>query len=167
MKTKKEEDDAQQKKYEAEQRKVQQMRLFIEKNSAGTQATQAASREKELEKMIAAGLTEAVIPEVEVSFQFDSCGKLPPPVMAFENVKFHYPNCEEKLIYENVSLGVDCDSRVALVGPNGAGKSTLVKLMTGDIDAVDGAIKKHRYLKIAKFTQHSTEMLDLDMSALK
>jgi ATP-binding cassette subfamily F protein 2 len=167
VKTKHEDDLAQQKKYEAEQKKIQDMRLFIEKNSAGKQASQAQSREKELEKMIAGGLTEAVVPEIEVTFAFEPCGKLPPPVMQFENVRFHYPRCEDKVIYEDVNLGFDCDSRVALVGPNGAGKSTLVKLMCDEAVPVSGAVKKHRYLKVAKFTQHSTDMLDLDMCALK
>lgn len=102
-----------------------------------------------------------------MTFKLEPCGKLPPPVMQFENVKFHYPKCEDKVIYEDVSLGVDCDSRVALVGPNGAGKSTLVKLMLSECEPVSGAVKKHRYLKIAKFTQHSTEMLELDKSALQ
>ena len=32
-------------------------------------------------------------------------------------------------LYEDLDIGVDCDSRIALVGPNGCGKSTLLKLM--------------------------------------
>ena len=46
-------------------------------------------------------------------------GHLPPPVLAFHNVKFGYPGCEP--LYDNVNLGIDLDSRIALVGPNGAG----------------------------------------------
>ena len=44
---------------------------------------------------------------------------LPPPVLAFHDVTFGYPKCEP--LYTNVNLGVDLDSRAALVGPNGAG----------------------------------------------
>lgn len=33
---------------------------------------------------------------------------------------------------QNLNIGIDCDSRVALVGPNGCGKSTLLKLMSGE-----------------------------------
>jgi ABC-type multidrug transport system fused ATPase/permease subunit len=36
-----------------------------------------------------------------------------------------------QVLYSDVDLGVDLDSRVAIVGPNGAGKSTLLKLMVG------------------------------------
>lgn len=158
--------EAQQKKYEAEQKKLEDMRLFIERNSSGNQAKQAQSRQKEMDKMIAAGLTEAVVPEAEVTFKFEDCGKLPPPVMQFDKVSFHYPTTPDKVIYDEIELGIDCDSRVALVGPNGAGKSTLVKLMKGELTPTDGAIRKHRHLKIAAFTQHSAEMLDEDSSAL-
>ena len=158
--------EAQQKKYESEQKKLEDMRLFIERNSSGNQAKQAQSRQKEMDKMIAAGLTEAVVPEAEVTFKFEDCGKLPPPVMQFDKVSFHYPTTPDKLIYNEIELGIDCDSRVALVGPNGAGKSTLVKLMKGELNPTEGAIRKHRHLKIAAFTQHSAEMLDEDSSAL-
>ena len=56
-------------------------------------------------------------------------GHLPPPVLAFHDVSFRYPGCEP--LYSNVNLGVDLDSRIALVGPNGAGKTTLVKVRVG------------------------------------
>ena len=167
VKNKKINDEAQQKKYEAEQKKLEDMRLFIERNAAGNQSKQAQSRQKEMDKMIANGLTESVVPEVEVTFAFIECGKLPPPVMQFDKVSFHYPSSPDKVIYDQIDIGIDCDSRVALVGPNGAGKSTLVKLMKGELTPVDGAIRKHRHLKIASFTQHSAEMLDEDSSALK
>ena len=47
-----------------------------------------------------------------------------------QDVSFAYPNSEP--LYHNLDLGIDLQSRIALVGPNGAGKTTFVKLMTGE-----------------------------------
>jgi ATPase subunit of ABC transporter with duplicated ATPase domains len=49
---------------------------------------------------------------------------------------------KDKVLYSDVDLGVDMDSRVAIVGPNGTGKSTLLKLMTGDLEPLDGMVKR-------------------------
>ena len=68
-------------------------------------------------------------------FQFPTCDKLPPPVLPFDDVAFSYTADMSKAIYKRVNLGVDCDSRIALVGPNGAGKSTLLKMMAGELSA--------------------------------
>jgi len=65
-----------------------------------------------------------------------------------------------------LSLGVDCDSRVALVGPNGAGKSTLLKLMIGDLSPNSGTVSRHSHLLIGRYHQHSTEVLDEDKTVL-
>lgn len=54
----------------------------------------------------------------------------------------------------NVDLGVDLDSRVAIVGANGTGKSTLLKLMTGQLEPVDGMVKRHNHLRIGVYHQH-------------
>jgi ATP-binding cassette subfamily F protein 2 len=62
------------------------------------------------------GLTEKPVEEKVLNFQFANPGHLPPPVLAFHNVKFGYPGYCEPL-YSNVSFGVDLDSRIALVGP--------------------------------------------------
>ena len=66
-----------------------------------------------------------------------------------------------------VDLGVDLDSRVAIVGPNGAGKSTLLKLMTGDLEPLDGMVKRHNHLKLGMYHQHLTELLDPKLTPLE
>ena len=58
-------------------------------------------------------------------------GELPTPVLMIQDVSFAYPNSEP--LYHNLDLGIDLQSRIALVGPNGAGKTTFVKLMTGEL----------------------------------
>ena len=62
---------------------------------------------------------------------------------------------------------MDLDSRVAIVGPNGTGKSTLLKLMTGDLEALDGMVKRHNHLKLGMYHQHLTELLDPKLTPLE
>ena len=63
---------------------------------------------------------------VALASQFPECSRLAPPVLPFDEVSFSYSGKAEEFLYEKLNLGVDCDSRVALVGPNGCGKSTLL-----------------------------------------
>lgn len=65
-----------------------------------------------------------------------------------------------------VDLGVDLDSRVAIVGLNGSGKSTLLKLMTGELEPIDGMVKRHNHLKIGMYHQHLADALPMDMNPL-
>ena len=123
------------------------------------------SKEKVLAKMVREGLTERVETDKVVKLTFDNVGKLPPPVLQFDNVAFGYS--PKKILYRNVEFGVDLDSRVALVGPNGCGKSTLLKLMTGQLDPLDGMVKRHNHLRIGQYHQHLTEQLPLDMCPLE
>ena len=128
-------------------------------------ARQAQSKEKTLGKMVAAGLTERVKSDKNVSFNFPSCGNIPPPVIMVQEVSFRY-NDKTPYIYKNLDFGIDLDSRVALVGPNGAGKSTLLKLICNDLIPTDGLVRIHSHLKIARYHQHLHEQLELDISAL-
>ena len=56
-------------------------------------------------------------------------------------------------------LGIDMESRVAIVGPNGVGKSTFLKLLMGDIEPTKGEARQNLRLKIGRFDQHSGEHL--------
>ncbi len=56
---------------------------------------------------------------------------------------------------EGASAVVPVGHRVGLVGPNGSGKSTLLRLITGEIEPDDGAIKLRRGARIATIAQEA------------
>lgn len=155
------------KKYRWEQEQIASMKDYIARFGHGSAklARQAQSKEKVLAKMVRDGLTEKVQTERSVRFRFVNVGKLPPPVLQFADVTFGYS--PDKILYRHVDLGVDLDSRIALVGPNGCGKSTLLKLMTGQNEPLDGAVKRHNHLRIGQYHQHLTELLPLEKSPLE
>ncbi|KAL7571272.1 hypothetical protein ACA910_008927 [Epithemia clementina (nom. ined.)] len=167
VKTKREKEENQWKQYKWEQEQIKSMKEYIARFGHGTakNAKQAQSKEKVLAKMIRAGLTEKPEEEKPINFKFTDPGHLPPPVLAFHDVSFGYPNCEP--LYTNVNFGVDLDSRVALVGPNGAGKTTLIKLMASELLPTLGDIRPHGHLKFGRFTQHFVDVLDLEQSPLE
>lgn len=157
----------QMKRYEKQQEDIKHIKKFIA--SAGTYANlvrQAKSKQKIIDKMEAEGLVEKVGQRIQFQFKFEPCSKLPPPVLCLQDLSFAYSGKKEDMLYEHLELGVDCDSRVALVGPNGAGKSTLLKLMIGDLMPSEGSVSRHTHLKICRYSQHSADQLDLDKSAV-
>ncbi|CAB4381076.1 P-loop containing nucleoside triphosphate hydrolase protein [Rhizophagus irregularis] len=169
VKTKAEMEVNQMKAYHKQQEEIAHIKKFIA--SAGTYANlvkQAKSKQKIIDKMEAAGLIEKVEPPITFKFKFENVEKLPPPVLQFDQVSFSYSGSSKTvdLLYKDLDLAVDLDSRVALVGPNGVGKSTLLKLMMGEIQPVKGRIARHTNLKLAKYSQHSADQLDMDLSPI-
>ncbi|CAK4627986.1 hypothetical protein LEN26_002377 [Aphanomyces euteiches] len=167
VKTKEEKEENQMKKYNWEQDQIKHMKDYIARFGHGSAklARQAQSKEKTLAKMVREGLTEKVVKEVEGDFKFPNPERLPPPVLMFQDLAFGYPGCP--LLYQGVELGLDMDSRVALVGANGSGKTTLLNLITGQLMPVHGNVRPHTKLRVARFTQHFVDVLDLSKSPLE
>lgn len=168
VKTRSELETNQMKQYNKQQEEIVHIKKFIA--SAGTYANlvkQAKSRQKILDKMEADGLIPAVVPDRVFSFRFPPVERLPPPVLAFDNISFAYDGQKEHNLYEDLDFGVDMDSRIALVGPNGVGKSTLLKIMTGELTAQSGRVSRHTHVKLGVYSQHSQDQLDLTKSALE
>lgn len=167
-KTKSEQDVNQMKAYHKQQDEIVHIKKFIA--SAGTYANlvrQAKSRQKILDKMEADGFIQPVDTERVFTFRFADVEKLPPPVLSFDDVTFSYSGNPKDDLYRHLDLGVDMDSRTALVGPNGVGKSTLLRLMTGKLSSTGGVVSRHTHLKMGVYSQHSAEQLDLTKSALE
>ncbi|KAJ3515120.1 hypothetical protein NLJ89_g1959 [Agrocybe chaxingu] len=168
VKTKKENEVNQMKAYHKQQEEIAHIKKFIA--SAGTYANlvrQAKSKQKIIDKMEAAGLIEKVEEKRPLRFNFEDIRKLPPPIIAFDNVAFSYSGKKEDYLYKGLSFGIDMDSRVAILGANGAGKSTLLHLITGALQPCEGTISKHAALKLAKYSQHSADQLPYDKSPIE
>eukprot|EP00931_Biecheleriopsis_adriatica_P108700 TRINITY_DN8302_c1_g1_i1.p1 TRINITY_DN8302_c1_g1~~TRINITY_DN8302_c1_g1_i1.p1 ORF type:complete len:636 (+),score=206.84 TRINITY_DN8302_c1_g1_i1:271-1908(+) len=168
VKTRTETEKNQLTKYKKEQDDIKHLQDFI--RSCGTYANlrvQAESKQKIIDKMVEAGLTEKPMEDPTYQFSFPDSEKISPPVMAFQNVSFSYSGKKEDHLYENLELSVDLDSRVALVGPNGAGKSTLLKLMLQEIEPTVGEVKRSGKLRIGHYNQHSEAVLNLELTPLQ
>jgi len=167
MKTRTELEKNQMTKWKKETDDIKHLEEFI--RSCGTYANlrvQAESKQKIIDKMKEAGLTEKPVPDVTYQFSFPASEKISPPVLAFANVSFSYSGKKEDHLYEKLELGVDLDSRIALVGPNGAGKSTLLKLMLAEIQPTEGEVKRSGKLRIGHYNQHSEAVLNLEQDPL-
>ena len=168
VRTKTENEVNQMKAYHKQQEEIAHIKKFIA--SAGTYANlvkQAKSKQKIIDKMEAAGLVEPVVVPKQLRFNFEDVRKLPPPIIAFNDVGFSYSGKEEDFLYKDLSFGIDMDSRVAIVGQNGTGKSTLLNPITGHLQPVTGSVQRHSGLKLGKYSQHSADQLPYDKSPLE
>ena len=128
---------------------------------------QAKSRQKQLDKMVEAGLIEPPYIEPTFKFSFLGCGTLAPPLISFSDVAFSYSGKKEDYLYSKLSFGIDGESRVSLVGPNGAGKSTLLNLMVHELHPSEGSVSHKAGLRIGRYHQHSADQLDFEMSPVE
>ncbi|KAL3314633.1 ATP-binding cassette sub- F member 2 [Cichlidogyrus casuarinus] len=145
-------DEFQQREYDKQQEDIKKQKDFINRFGHGTKkmARQAQSREKNLKRMLQDNTVEAVAKEKRY----------------VRGLSFRY-HPDKPYIYKNLDLGVDLDTRAALVGPNGAGKSTLLKLIAKELDPSDGLITRHTQVRMGRFHQHLHEKLDLKANAIQ
>ncbi|KAI5949635.1 GCN20 [Candida margitis] len=152
----------QRREYESQMAYRQHLQEFIDKfryNAAKSQ--EAQSRIKKLEKL---PVLEPPEDDKVVTFKFAEPDSISPPILQMQDVSFGYdPN---KMLFKNVNLDVQMDSRVAFCGGNGTGKTTLLKLIMEQITPVEGYINKNGRLRIGYFAQHHVDAMDLSLSAV-
>ncbi|MEM7568680.1 MAG: ABC-F family ATP-binding cassette domain-containing protein [Pseudomonadota bacterium] len=138
------------------------MEKFVERFRAkASKAKQAQSRLKALEKL---GSVETFNEDGTVEFTLPQIAPLPPPIITLEGASAGYE--PGKPVIKDMSLRIDQDDRIALLGPNGRGKSTFAKLLSGQLSAMGGSVRRASKLKIGFFTQHQVDVLDSEASPL-
>jgi len=140
--------------YERQQREMAHIRSYVDRFRAqATKARQAQSRIKAMERM---ELVSAALVDSPFHFSFLKPEKLPSTLLTIEKGSVGYG---DRLIIDNLGLGIVEGDRIGLLGPNGAGKSTLIKLLAGTLELGQGRLTTAKDLKIGYFAQHQLEQL--------
>jgi ATP-binding cassette subfamily F protein 3 len=85
-------------------------------------------------------------------------------IASCNNVDFGYS--KDAPLLKGVSVTVDSTSRIGVIGANGTGKSTLIKLLMGELEANSGEIKRLPGVRVALFSQHHMDNLDLSLNCI-
>lgn len=138
------------------------MQSFIDRfRYKSSKAKQAQSRIKALERM---SLVAAVHVDSAFNFKFAEPEKLPNPLLRLEDVSVGYA---DQIIIKNIGFSLQPKQRIGIIGPNGAGKSTFIKLLSKQLEPIQGDLEIAKDLNIGYFTQHQIEHLKLNQSPLQ
>lgn len=153
----------QQKAVEANDRTRSHMQAFIDKfRYNAKRASLVQSRIKALDRL---GHVDAIINDPDYTFEFPTPEDRPSaPIISFSDASFGYPG--GPILFKNLNFGIDLDSRLAMVGPNGIGKSTLLKLISGELEPSSGTVFRSAKVRMAVFSQHHVDGLDLSSTPL-
>ena len=80
--------------------------------------------------------------------------------LSVENISKAYG---ERVLFENVSFGINKDQKIALIAKNGAGKSSLLKILIGQDTPDTGQVVSRKGLKIAFLSQEPVLPEDLSI----
>ncbi len=139
------------------ERVVSHLQSFVDRfRYKATKAKQAQSRIKMIEKM---GELPPIPKDPEVHFQFPSPTRLTQSLISIEGGVAGY---DEKPVLTDLNLRIEQDDRIALLGANGNGKSTLAKILSHRLLLMSGKMTTAKKMKIAYFSQHQTEELDVE-----
>jgi ATP-binding cassette subfamily F protein 3 len=154
----------QQRRHEAQQKQIKHIQAFIDRfRYNANRAALVQSRVKTLEKM---DVVEEVLSDPTLVIQFADPEPLTPPILQFQNASFSYPG-SDRVLFRDLDMGVDLESRIALVGANGVGKSTLLNILAGEMEPTKGLVLRHGKLRFARFSQHFVDQLNLELSPLE
>ncbi len=128
---------------------------FVARNKArASTATQAQSKQKELDKM---GIMEDLEGEKSLAFSFSYAPTPAKLVMQAKALSFGYSANEP--LFQNLSFALEKGKRLAIIGKNGKGKSTLLNCLAGLLTP-SGEITFHPSTAIAHFGQTNIDRLD-------
>ena len=139
------------------ERVVAHLQSFVDRfRYKATKAKQAQSRIKMIEKL---GAAPQIPKDPQAHFEFPSPERLQNALVTIENGVAGY---DDKPVLQNLNLRIEPDDRIALLGANGNGKSTLAKILSHRLLLMSGKMTLAKKMKIAYFSQHQTEELDVE-----
>lgn len=142
--------------YENQQRMIEKTEEFINRfRYKPTKSNQVQSRIKALEKLDRIEIDQTENARVNIKF---------PPAQRSGDIVFKgmdmtvgYPG---KIVFRNAQIEIKRGEKVALVGRNGEGKTTLMRVITGELDPIEGEAKVGHNVSIGYYAQNQEDILD-------
>jgi len=137
-----------------EEKRKQQIQAFVDRFKAkASKAAAAQSRMKMLEKMP----TREVLARIaDLDFEFRSAPFEAKTILEAQSLTFGY----DEPLFQNLSLSIGREDRIAIIGKNGKGKSTLLSVLAGERNPQDGEIRTHPNMKLGYFGQTNIDRLN-------
>ena len=132
------------------------------KAAAKTHVARMRSKERQLERLHDNKVSRPKEAQ-SIHAKFETEDRLGNRVFLLEDVAVRFG---ERELYRDVSVAVERGERIALVGPNGIGKSTLLKVITGELEPSEGAVKRAPQARIGYFGQE-VDRLDRERTVLE
>ncbi|MBI4369821.1 MAG: ATP-binding cassette domain-containing protein [Elusimicrobia bacterium] len=144
-----------------QQEEIERMQEFVDRNRArASTAGRAQSMIKRMEKIIRIELP----PESKkVRISFPQPQRTSIRVMTLKNVQKSYGALK---VYQGLDFELERGWKMAFVGHNGAGKSTLLKMLAGVVEIDSGERQLGLNVKVGYYSQHRTDMLQANRTAL-
>ena len=153
------------------EKKIEQLREFIARFSAGTRSSQVTSRKKEVERLQTAELARSNIQRPFIRFEMKRpSGK---HALDFKGISKSYG---DHRVIQNFSGSVQRGEKIALIGRNGAGKTTMLKSLLKNAPGVDeergfdldaGTVQWGHEVSVGYFSQDHAQSIDMSMRMLE
>lgn len=146
-----------------QEKKIEAMQTFVDRFGAkASKATQAASRQKMIDRIQLVEIKESNIFKPYFNFQQrKSSGK---SIITVENV---HKKFNEKILLKEVSFAIHRGDKCAIIGPNGIGKSTLLKILLKEISSDEGHFEWSETTNVGYFSQDYHVQLDPEQTVLQ
>jgi len=135
--------------YVKQQKRINEIQTFIDKNSArASTSKRAKSKQKALDKIERIELNEKIqIP----NFTFKEARKPSKIVLETKDLVIGY----ETALTKPLNLMIERGTKIAIIGTNGLGKTTLLKSLININKPISGEINLGQFLEIGYFEQES------------
>ena len=142
--------------FENQQRMIQKTEDFINRfRYKPTKSNQVQSRIKALEKLDRIEIDQTE--NARINIKFPPAPRSGDVVFKSRELKAGYPG---KVVFSGADIEIKRGEKVALVGRNGEGKTTLVRILTGQLDPLDGEARIGHNVNIGYYAQNQEDVLD-------
>ncbi len=139
---------------EAEQqaKEIARLERFVTRWRAGTKARQAASRQKQLDRI---ARVEAPRRQSHLAFGFPKAERSGRVVVEVDGLDVEVPG---RTLISGAGFTLERGQRLAVVAPNGAGKTTLLETLIGERPPARGRVTVGHRVSPAYFSQHGEDL---------